>query len=234
MVKISTNIKNFIETITKGLFYTKTETDTKLNNKANTNHSHTSRDIEIALENDDGLLVDEYGADTQAFVNCLIYDHEKRLEDIDVGANKTVVDSNLSSTSTNPVQNKVINNALNGKADSNHKHNDVLPLKQVDSMYPNLPVWFMVKNGWCIVQWENPILYLADKGVDVPTYGWFTIGNVPIPQTGNMIYHQLTDNGMDYCIRVTDEGLIESNVPDYQMNLYGTLVYPTELTTNPV
>ena len=122
MVKISTNIKNFIETITKGLFYTKTETDTKLNNKANTNHSHTSRDIEIALENDDGLLVDEYGADTQAFVNCLIYDHEKRLEDIDVGANKTVVDSNLSSTSTNPVQNKVVNSALNGKANSSHNH----------------------------------------------------------------------------------------------------------------
>ena len=122
MVKISTNIKNFIETITKKLFYTKTETDTKLNNKANTNHSHTSRDIEIASENDDGLLVDEYGADTQSFVNCLVYDHEKRLEDIDVGANKTVVDSNLSSTSTNPVQNKVINSALNGKANSSHNH----------------------------------------------------------------------------------------------------------------
>ena len=122
MVKISTNIKNFIEAITKGLFYTKTETDTKLNNKANTNHSHTSRDIEIASENDDGLLVDEYGADTQAFVNCLIYDHEKRLEDIDVGANKTVVDSSLSSSSTNPVQNKVVNSALNGKANSSHNH----------------------------------------------------------------------------------------------------------------
>ena len=122
MVKISTNIKNFIETITKKLFYTKTETDTKLNNKANTNHSHTSRDIEIASENDDGLLVDEYGVDTQTFVNCLVYDHEKRLEDIDVGANKTVVDSNLSSTSTNPVQNKIVNSALNGKANSSHNH----------------------------------------------------------------------------------------------------------------
>ena len=122
MVKISTNIKNFIETITKGLSYTKTEMDTKLANKANTNHSHTSRDIEIASENDDGLLVDEYGVDTQTFVNCLVYDHEKRLENIDVGANKTVVDSSLSSSSKNPVQNKVINSALNGKANSSHNH----------------------------------------------------------------------------------------------------------------
>ena len=116
MVKISTNIKNFIETITKKLFYTKTEVDTKLNNKANTNHSHTSVDIEIASENDDGLLVDEYGADTQSFVNCFIYGHEKKLENIDDGANKTVVDSSLSSSSTNPVQNKVVKGALDGKA----------------------------------------------------------------------------------------------------------------------
>lgn len=33
------------------------------------------------------------------------------------------VDSSLSSTSTNPVQNKVINSALNGKANSSHNHN---------------------------------------------------------------------------------------------------------------
>lgn len=45
MVKISTNIKNFIETITKGLFYTKTEMDTKLNGKANSSHSHSISNI---------------------------------------------------------------------------------------------------------------------------------------------------------------------------------------------
>lgn len=45
MVKISTNIKNFIETITKGLSYTKTEMDTKLNGKANSSHSHSISNI---------------------------------------------------------------------------------------------------------------------------------------------------------------------------------------------
>lgn len=45
MVKISTNIKNFIETITKKLFYTKTETDTKLDGKANSSHSHSISNI---------------------------------------------------------------------------------------------------------------------------------------------------------------------------------------------
>lgn len=38
------------------------------------------------------------------------------------GANKTTVDSALSSTSTNPVQNKVVNSALAGKSNTNHTH----------------------------------------------------------------------------------------------------------------
>ena len=43
---------------------------------------------------------------------------KEKLEGIETGANKTVVDSTLSSTSTNPVQNKVINTALGNKANS--------------------------------------------------------------------------------------------------------------------
>ena len=49
----------------------------------------------------------------------------KELQDnVEKGANKTTVDSALSSTSTNPVQNKVINTALSGKANSSHTHDD--------------------------------------------------------------------------------------------------------------
>lgn len=40
---------------------------------------------------------------------------KKKLDGIAAGANKTTVDSALSSTSTNPVQNKVVNDALKGK-----------------------------------------------------------------------------------------------------------------------
>ena len=98
MVKISTNIKNFIETITKKLFYTKTETDTKLNNKANKTTATTSAN---------GLMSKE---------------DKSKLDGIATEANKTVVDSSLSSSSTNPVQNKVVNSALNGKANSSHSH----------------------------------------------------------------------------------------------------------------
>lgn len=47
---------------------------------------------------------------------------KEKLDTVQEGANKTVVDSALSSTSTNPVQNKVINSALAGKANSSHNH----------------------------------------------------------------------------------------------------------------
>lgn len=49
-------------------------------------------------------------------------DEKNKLAGIEAGANKTVVDTALSSTSTNPVQNKVINTALSGKANSSHTH----------------------------------------------------------------------------------------------------------------
>ncbi len=101
-------------------YVTQTEMNTQLANKANINHGHLSRDIEINPE--DGMWMVEYGLNRQTDVNCYVYDHEKKLENIDDGANKTVVDSSLSSSSKNPVQNKVVNSALNGKSNTGHEH----------------------------------------------------------------------------------------------------------------
>lgn len=103
-------------------YVTQTEMNTQLANKANINHSHLSRDIEINPDVEDGMWASEYGINRQSSVNCYVYDHEKKLENIDDGANKTVVDSSLSSSSKNPVQNKVVNSALNGKSNTGHEH----------------------------------------------------------------------------------------------------------------
>lgn len=103
-------------------YVTQTEMNTQLANKANVNHSHRSDSIGIAQDSDDGMWVYEYGVTSQSGVNGFVYDHEKKLENIDDGANKTVVDSSLSSSSKNPVQNKVVNSALNGKSDTGHEH----------------------------------------------------------------------------------------------------------------
>lgn len=103
-------------------YVTQTEMNTQLANKANINHGHLSRDIKINPDVEDGMWVSEYGINRQTDVNCYVYDHEKKLENIDDGANKTVVDSSLSSSSKNPVQNKVVNSALNGKSNTGHEH----------------------------------------------------------------------------------------------------------------
>lgn len=103
-------------------YVTQTEMNTQLANKANINHGHLSRDIEINPDVEDGMWAYEYGINRQTDVNCYVYDHEKKLENIDDEANKTVVDSSLSSSSKNPVQNKVVNSALNGKSNYGHEH----------------------------------------------------------------------------------------------------------------
>ena len=46
-----------------------------------------------------------------------------KLDGIEAGANKTVVDADLSASSTNPVENKAVKAALDAKADSTHTHN---------------------------------------------------------------------------------------------------------------
>lgn len=103
-------------------YVTQTEMNTQLVNKANTNHSHTSDSINLEEGGDDDMWMYEYGINRQSSVNGFVYDHEKKLENIDDGANKTVVDSSLSSSSKNPVQNKVVNSALNGKSNTGHEH----------------------------------------------------------------------------------------------------------------
>ena len=74
-----------------------------LNGKAASSHSH--------------------GAATTSANGFMSSTDKAKLDGIASGANKTTVDSALSSTSTNPVQNKAINSALAGKAASNHTHN---------------------------------------------------------------------------------------------------------------
>ena len=59
---------------------------------------------------------------TQSANGLMSSSDKVKLDGIATGANKTVVDTALSSTSTNPVQNKVINSALAGKAASSHTH----------------------------------------------------------------------------------------------------------------
>lgn len=95
-----TDATNKLKTISKLPLDKVTHQD--ISGKANVNHSHDS-----ASSSENGFLSKE---------------DKSKLDGIATEANKTVVDSSLSSSSTNPVQNKVVNSALNGKANSSHTH----------------------------------------------------------------------------------------------------------------
>lgn len=84
---------------------------TALNGKASTGHTHSA-----ASTTANGFMSKE---------------DKTKLNGIATGANKTTVDSALSSTSTNPVQNKVINTALAGKASTSHNHNSAYIAKSL-------------------------------------------------------------------------------------------------------
>lgn len=95
-----TDATNKLKTISKLPLDKVTHQD--ISGKANVNHSHDS-----ASSSANGFLSKE---------------DKSKLDGIATEANKTVVDSSLSSSSTNPVQNKVVNSALGGKANSSHSH----------------------------------------------------------------------------------------------------------------
>lgn len=61
-----------------------------------------------------------YSAATSSAAGLMSAADKAKLDGIASGANKTTVDSALSSSSTNPVQNKVINTALGAKAPTSH------------------------------------------------------------------------------------------------------------------
>lgn len=63
-----------------------------------------------------------YNDVTQSAHGLMTAADKKKLDGIASGATKVTVDSTLSSTSTNPVQNKVINSALIEKSNENHTH----------------------------------------------------------------------------------------------------------------
>lgn len=74
---------------------------------------------------DIGAASSSHGHDvaTSSGAGFLSANDKEKLDGIDSGATRTTIDSSLSSTSANPVQNKVVSAALDDKADSDHEHN---------------------------------------------------------------------------------------------------------------
>ena len=105
-------------------YYTEAEVDTKLKTKSDSGHTHDERyytesEVDTKLNSKAGLSTATSSA------NGLMSSGDKsKLDGVAAGATKVTVDTALSSTSTNPVQNKIINSALSGKASSSHTHDE--------------------------------------------------------------------------------------------------------------
>ena len=122
-----------------------TAVQTALDDKANIEHTHKKSDItdfpdsfpanggnantvnNHTVNSDvpaDAVFTDTtYDTATKTEDGLMSAADKSKIDGIAKGANKTVVDTALSSTSTNPVQNKVVNSALNNKADKS-KYDD--------------------------------------------------------------------------------------------------------------
>lgn len=85
--------------------------------------------------------------------------YKEKLDSIEAGATKIAVDTSLSATSTNPVQNKAIKSALDGKAASSHTH-DYLPLDGVANSAAKLQT----------ARGINGVGFDGTAGISVPIY----------------------------------------------------------------
>lgn len=114
------NVKNIVEALT----YLKSEINTLLAGKADVGHDHDCRYYTESEMNT--LLNDKAGKNiaTTTSDGLMSSSDKTKLDGVEAGANKTTVDSSLSATSTNPVQNKIVKSALDGKSNTGHNHDE--------------------------------------------------------------------------------------------------------------
>lgn len=134
-------------------YYTEAEVDNKLGGKAPTSHTHTIANVANLQSSLDGKAAASHGhsAATTSAAGFMAAADKSKLDGVANGANKTIVDSSLSSTSVNPVQNKVVNSALAGKASSSHTHtwSQITGRPSIPSALTYMPV------GYVYISWSS-------------------------------------------------------------------------------
>lgn len=102
----------------------------KDNINTNTTYNLTKSGNTITLRGSDGSTFNVtdsntvYGNATTSAAGLMSAADKAKLDGVAAGSNSVTVDAELSTTSTNPVQNKVIKSALDGKSNTGHTHDD--------------------------------------------------------------------------------------------------------------
>ena len=100
----------------------------KDNINTNTTYNLTKSGSTITLRGSDGSTFNVtdsntvYGNATASAAGLMSAADKAKLDGVAAGSNHVTVDAELSTTSTNPVQSKVIKSALDGKSNTGHKH----------------------------------------------------------------------------------------------------------------
>ena len=160
---------------------------TTLDNLKSTAHTHSNKSI---LDNT-----------TASFTTAL----KTKLDGIEVGANKTIVDTSLNSTSTNPVQNKAIYTALNSKVD------EQLPMEITTT---EGDIFRTV--GDAIVGINDAMLIMASE---MPNYSAATSSSLGLVKLGSDTVQSTAANSVTstssrtYAIQKNSNGQLVVNVP---------------------
>lgn len=124
---------------------------------------------------------------------------KNKLAGIESQANKTVVDDSLSSSSENPVQNKVINTALSGKADSSHDHtvSDITDFPSIPSKTSDLTndSNFVVSSTLATVATTGDYDDLIDKPTLSSLGGVVTVEKQTNAEAGYISTYHVKQNG---------------------------------------
>ena len=162
---------NFVNS-TLANYVTDSELTTALNSKANSNHSH--------------------GVVTTSANGFMSSNDKSKLDGIATGANKTTVDSAMSTTSTNPVQNKVVNAQLtslnNNKANTNHTHGVA---KQTSTIASNT---FLTRLGnLAIFSWWAGSINISSADT------WTDVWTLPVTNKGKIVWSNNIYHGDGSC-----------------------------------
>ena len=172
----------------------------------------------------------KYSNATQSASGLMTAEDKTKLDGIAIGANKTVVDTALSSTSTNPVQNKVVKAAIDGKAASSHTHS-----QYYDSTISRTANTVLAAPNGSDGTASFRKLVLAD----IPTGQWNAIPLIRpdgVMEIGKYIdFHTSSSSTADYDVRITAEstGLTISGTTkgNFSGSLSGNASSATKLAT---
>ena len=125
-------------------YYTKSEANLLLAGKSDTSHIHSD-----ATRNTPGFLS---------------INDKAKLDNIEAGANKTIIESTLKSDSNNPVSSTALYNSINGRAPTDHASTDITYGKATSSKYGHAKAATTnpLMNGTAAVGTDNGVYARAD------------------------------------------------------------------------